>query len=836
VAHSPPVNPSPSVLSQIVAGLKSIGYHGALLEENYSFADWFSSPRKEWKVAAAAFGQTPVSYDSACIGVAVANGDREFLLINKCRALGAPVVLEVDRTEIREWAVSRKLNEHKLVERYPIETVADMLSSRASDWRPQNILRLKNVGSYRWNQQLGLFVGLVPELESQIQKSLDPLLRETLSQVRQSYIDSTGNAPNARQLFQLIFWMLTAKVFFDRQVQGFSKLSGDADALVASVARHYREDHPRLLNREARQVAAARIWNEFDFRNLSVEVLAEIWSSTLVDAETKRKLSVHRTSRTIVRYVVERLSFCTNGDDRRLILEPCSGSAAFLLGAMNILRPRLFAMDALERHRYFVSHLAGIEADPFAVEISRLALTLADFPNANGWHIAHGDMFDNHFSESYLHRAAVVLCNPPYSDFDLEERSRYNPRYIQRPAAILDEVLTYLHPEGEMGFVLPRNFIDGRGAYAEVRERVARRFANVEITLLPDRAFDADSEIAILIARDPIPHRHSYVANRMVNDDPNSWSAFEKSHEVSSESSSNQAPEDSRRSFLIPSLPELWTFLASHPLLGDVGEIHRGIEWNLPLTVDGKETGNRSKVIRTGPSDGFRCGIAPQTRFSQFQIPETAYLNMKPEVQRGNAWQRNWEKPKAILNKSSRSRGRWRLAAFPDSDGLVCYQTYFGIWPKSGSYDEWLLAAVLNSPVANAFVATREGKTDITKETLLSIPIPVFTQIQKDKVRHLAQEYQRVAELALRTEGREPEVLLKQIDATVLDAYRMPPRTERLLLDFFRGQERPIDHTFSPYFPDEFHVYFSLSDFLSPDFALSTAGELLRRRAESPNT
>ena len=54
----------------------------------------------------------------------------------------------------------------------------------------------------------------------------------------------------------------------------------------------------------------------------------------------------------------------------------------FFCGFMNALRPRLFAIDASESQNYFVNHLVGIEADPFAVEISLLALTLADFPKS----------------------------------------------------------------------------------------------------------------------------------------------------------------------------------------------------------------------------------------------------------------------------------------------------------------------------------------------------------------------------------------------------------------------------------------------------------------------
>ena len=279
----------------------------------------------------------------------------------------------------------------------------------------------------------------------------------------------------------------------------------------------------------------------------------------------------------------------------------------------------------------------------------------------------------------------------------------------------------------------------------------------------------------------------------------------------------------------MPELPEVWEFLANYPTLGEVADLHRGIEWNLPLTE------NRSSLEREDPADGFILGVPSRAKFNVFEPPPLKYLNMRPEYQRGNAWQLDWRKPKAIINKNALSRGAWRLAAFADGEGITCYQNCTGVWPTADEFDEWLLSAVLNSPVANAFVAIREGKTNITIETLNLLPVPHFTEIQKQKLRSLIKLYMGLITSLSFMEpppSDDPERVLKQIDALVLDGYRMPPRIERQLLDYFRGHERPTEHSFSQYFPDDLAVYFSLSDYLSPDFASATAGELLKRMRE----
>lgn len=303
---------------------------------------------------------------------------------------------------------------------------------------------------------------------------------------------------------------------------------------------------------------------------------------------------------------------------------------------------------------------------------------------------------------------------------------------------------------------------------------------------------------------------------------------------MSTDFKANLSLEEAGRHLILPALPDVWSFLVNYPSLSDVAYIHRGIEWNIRLTADGKETGNRSLLVRDTQADGYKLGVAPQTTFNVFEEPPVSYLNFDPQYQRGNAAQRDWDKPKVILMKSARSRGKWRMAAFPDSSGIACYQTFTAVWPKSNLYDEVILAAVLNSPVANAFVATREGKTDITKDTLQLVPIPHFTEVQKERLRLLVASYQKAIDnpaLFRERSAEDPETILKNIDALVLDGYRMPPRLECEVLEFFRGeqQHRPTAHAFGEYLPAGNDVYFSLSEYLSPEFAEATSDQLLRR-------
>jgi hypothetical protein len=717
--------------------------------------------------------------------------------------------------------------------------IGDRFAEHAADWEPLEFFRAKNIGNFRWNPQLELFAGVLPELESQIQDKLSPMLRDAMSFAAQVYQRTADQEPDDDKLFKLIFSLLTGKVFHDRDVHGFKGLGiGDgADAVLEAVARQYREPASRLLNKPSRDAAFSRIWPSMNFRNLSVEVLAELWSTALVTPEVRKEYGIHRTPRTIAKYIVDRMPFNNVDDDHRIVLEPCCGSAVFLVAAMNRLRQQQWGLSPRARHDYFTQHLVGYEVEPFGVEISKLALTLADFPNPRDWQIRREDIFSplSTFPRALL-SAGAVLCNPPFEAFTPQQRERYRPSSPKKPVELLNIILKFLHPRGVLGLVLPRNVIDGR-EYKRVRKQLASRFSSIEITSLPDQAFAADHEVALLIAQQPIPHRATTVRHRQVDDTPESWRNFDWRHEVSSEFEAKKTVEDCADSLAIPKLFEVWSYLTNCNRLGQIAELHRGIEWNLPLTEQGQETGNRQKLVSYDPKPGFALGVPPEAAVHCFTTPDLRYIDMRKKSQRGNAYQQPWEKPKVILNAVTKSRRGWRIAAFADIEGIPGYQNITGVWPHE--YDVVALAAVLNGPIANAYVATREGKKHITIETLKGIPVPALLHSQVAEIRGLVEQYLSLSgggNLPLWSGSADQELvaILKRIDSIVLSAYNLPPRLERKALDYFNEASRAVPFVFGDYFPRDFEPCIPLSDYISPDYALRTAKAFRSDRSRPP--
>jgi len=372
-----------------------------------------------------------------------------------------------------------------------------------------------------------------------------------------------------------------------------------------------------------------------------------------------------------------------------------------------------------------------------------------------------------------------------------------------------------------LGFVLPRPFLDGQ-SYRAVRRQIAERFAAVDLVALPDKVFrHAEVETVLLMAHSPVEHDRTRVHFSEVFKPQ--LRGFLSNGAVSRADNATFTPADAAsKGFHVPTLHEIWDRLAHLPKLGSVAEIHRGVEWQAPF--------NEAKYISKKERPGWLRGLRNvREGFQAFSLPKPSWLNPDPRFRRGNAWDLSWQSPKVVANAATKARGAWRLAAAPDTSGLVCTQRYHCIWPKS-NWSVQSLAALLNSPVVSAFVASREGKRDVRKATLEDCPIPTLPPSAIIELEGLVDEYltamneQPEARLPLwgggTWEQRAKQILL-QMDALILKGYGLPPWLERKLLDFFRGQRRPVPFDFGDYFPADFAPNIPLWRYISPSFQAS---------------
>src|ERR1700693_3584177 len=149
----------------VLANLQRLGYQGELLQTEYSFLDWFKPDNPNRIVPAAAFGQTPQSYDSACFAVLLSNGQCGAHLVAESRALGAPLAFEVRDDDVVYWVVGRdETSSRELLHIRPNELDA-VFESHQAKWGAADVLRSKGIAFRLGPKQLDFIdLGLIPAL------------------------------------------------------------------------------------------------------------------------------------------------------------------------------------------------------------------------------------------------------------------------------------------------------------------------------------------------------------------------------------------------------------------------------------------------------------------------------------------------------------------------------------------------------------------------------------------------------------------------------------------------------------------------------------------------
>ena len=705
--------------------------------------------------------------------------------VQQLQALGAPQVLQLGPDRVRRW----KINAEGAPE--PIDTLSpdrliDVFRDRRADWGPRTVLRLKGIQPDVGPRQLDFYdAGLIPAIDGVVFDKLDRSLRNALALARVVYSEHTDEAPDEGQLVRLVFRLLAAKIFSDRDQS--SRLPGSAaDALRVSESLYGQSDAlaPVPANRETQETVWQKIRSMFNLQNISVEVLAYVYENTLVTPVHRRATGTHATPPDVAEYLVRRLPFESVPEDQRRVFEPFAGHAVFLIAAMGRLRELLDpAMMAEQRHSYFVRALAGMENDPFALEVGKLSLLLGDYPNRDSWNIQQGDVFTSPHSQRLIENASVILCNPPFEWFDRAMRSKYEHLKIPNPAV---EVLTRVlaSPPALLGFVLPWSFVDGQ-SYRGIRRKLIETYGRLEVVALPSTVFRySEVEPVLLLAseRGNTPTRFLCAEVKQQH-----YESFTR-HWTPSWSTESIVDIDERSPVLWRHpLDRVWEELAYLPKLGDIALIHRGIEYKRHARLH----------VSDSPQPAFAAGLFNiWDGYQQFVVDGHVYLDLSPEVLLYQSHRNPWAEPKVIVNAARISRGSWRLAAVPDLNGLVCYQRFHGVWPKTNLPVE-VVAAILNGYVANAYISTAKGSRDVKKERLVGIPVPDLTQSAVNQIVDLVANY-RVDRSQWASSGhgdfmaKRCASLLAEIDAEVLRAYALPPSMEQEIVESFHDQQRRV--------------------------------------------
>ncbi len=813
------------ILTAFRAALTSVGYDDRFVVADYHFADFGQHESHVGRIPLAAFSSRPFTYRNACIGVAVADSTNQGVpLVMQHHALGAPLVFEVCETEVQPWAMGTQAPK-PIGDPFRVDSLAHVFGSHRDIWNPDAIGRIKSAAAVRPNRQLDFFdLGYFPVLTEFFQTKLKDLLERAFSRTAISYEQVHGQSPEVTSLFPYLFRFVAAKIFMDRaDARGWDGLS-DPLEILRKAEHHSGSDlleklpkpffHPQVL--EQAWLSVSRTLN---FQNLSVPDLAFIYESSFINEQTRRELGVHSTPVGLANYIIEHLPWERLPIDERVVFEPFCGHGVFLASALTRLGVDLApGLTGKQRHAYFRRMLIGVEKDPLAIEVCRLVLTLSDYPNENRWQLHQDDVFSWAGWTDALQEASVVVANPPYESFSREERQRVSAIKATPPAEMLHRLMRA--PPRMLGLVLPQSFLSSP-FYQDANRSLAQHYDDISIVELPRIFQYADNETIALIASGK-REQGSRVAVRYAEVLPEKTRPFFEDFHVSQERRKTLAVPSAGAPFTlwIPAKANLWERLSHLDKLGELATIRRGVHWR-PRTDGQPRTAPRKDVVSDSEKREFHIGVEKMAgNLSQFRLCRLRYLSLRDEDQdaRTRAHKYAWSKRKVVCNVARfERRSPWRIAAWADTHGLAFSQQFFAIWPRDG-ISEFALAALLCSPLANAFSWLHDLERHNHNSTLERLPIPPIERVGPfGDLHRRGKELQALLDPANQDgtvdEARIREALLRA-DAAVLEAYELSAHAQRELLDQFSGWKRPVGVRFPEYFPEHFSDSVTLKDLM----------------------
>lgn len=848
------VPPSAQPAASLKPLLEECGYTGARLQTSYRMG--------EVEIPLVGFATRERDMDSACIAV-VDGGADPIAAVRSCYELAAPVVWVRHNGSVDWWI--QKQNTPVRFQSTPVGQFTALVRQYKHKLDPISIYQGRTLARINPAKQLDFVdVGLLPlrreEAGRKLHDTVESMIDVTLKAMRRSKPSKEA----LRDVFTAVFRMLAGKILKDKGIGDFPSLDlSKPNAVLHAVAAHYDTTNTRpaapVSGYDVLKDAATLLSQAGSFAVVSPESLAYVYEHTLVTKDLRKKLGIHATPPWLVDYMVWQLYdwvLKIPVEDRH-VFEPACGHAPFLLSMMRLLRMEMHGKTDKAVHAYLKDHIHGVEYDDFAREIARLSLTLADIPNPNGWDLQPGDMFASDVLMREAKRCRILLSNPPYEKFKPADKKRCDvagfPVTAKKAVELVTRTIDKLPPGGAFGLVVPQTVISGPEA-RHIREFLLKECEVAEVCRFPGKVFKfAQIETAIILGRRNFAGTTSIqnrVRIRTVGE--RGMAAFQHNYAVDEDTTATQAQllEHPALELKVPALNEVWERLANSPRVRDVALVGRGIEYK------GKEARNGKPVVSESKRAGFRPGYAGVSRNQTVYTPPPSCWLATDDTLIGNPRQgRATGTPQVLVNMGRTSRGRWRIKPLFDEAGLDVKNNFAIIRPTGTGEHAMYLWAVLNSPIANAFVASRTMRKHNYEGILGDVPLPLSNQRSIDDVVAAARTYRDLASkhgaeveaakkaaatrsnlfatplptVSVTPESAIRDALLK-LDAAVLRAYALPVKLERQLLDYFDGNVRAgVGCTFGDYFPAEFKSLVPLHKYISAGYRGSTIDQVAAR-------
>ena len=774
--------------------LGTLGYSNEHFSENYSVQiDGTSAIRFDY----VAFSDRYLKdVSTSCIAVQeVIDDNEETKYLDGAKYLATPIVIISKNRHVRVWNIAPQkitlLNDneeniiHLYFEKNRFEFMSDNLIDAKMGYRQINIFEASGLIDFSRKATCKI-------LSEEFEKGL--IAAKKYLKKRKNINGQDLNNITSITMHVISALIINSKIKPDEKVP-------DLFELLTDLSQTYKDYFSDKLMFKYGKGLLIEIYNDLNrsinYQSVDHELLGYFYESTLLQlsetkAETIRKeFGIYYTPRILSQEIVWSIPFESIPVDERYVLDGTCGSGSLLLSACKRLEELVsYEKTEIDRHNYLTRMIEGYDIDKFASEVARLSLLLYSLPYGNKWNIHAGDLL--RINKSKIQVPFVILGNPPY------EEVRGNSQKKQKAAAFLDKYLEWLHDDGFIGIILPESFLQNDSSVSQ-REKLLNEFDIIELWTLPGQIFENNCSTIVIIARKKKVEDEKLTKIKVLVRNKESIRSYFKQRKWDFEFFVNIQKrwknEPKYKISVSPVEDILQKIIKGKKTIGDITQNVMGIMF--PSNYNFSRMQFDGWIPYIANANNFRkYVISPQMRdnvcFFDYHMSEEEEKKIKKDY-KGLRLRRDYESIYAasnkILVKMSSTPGEINcINALVDEDGYYPSHSFFVLISEDKKVSNYVLCALINSKLINAYVRRECVKRTLTTNVVRSIPVPEFSDVQISKIE---QCYMSIKEACTSEDKEKVEKIQKTIDDIIFEAFNLE-----------QGEKEKIEKLFEVYTRD----------------------------------
>ena len=792
--------------------LGSLGYSNEHFSENYSVQINGTSAIKFDYVAFSDRYLKDVS--TSCIAIQeVTDDSEETKYLEGAKYLATPIVIISKNIHVRVWNIAPQKttllsdNEENIIHLYfeknRFEFMSDNLIDAKMGYRQMNIFEAS---------------GLIDFSREATCKILSEEFEKGLLAVKK-YLKSKKNI-NGQDLNNItsITMHVISALIINSKIRPDEKVPDIFD-LLTSLSQTYIEYFSNKLMFKYGKDLLREIYKNLNcsinYQSVDHELLGYFYESTLLQLSEKkaenirREFGIYYTPRILSQEIVSCIPFESIPIDERYVLDGTCGSGSLLLSACKRLEDLAsYEKTEFDRHDYLTRMIEGYDIDKFASEVARLSLLLYSLPYGNKWNIHAGDLL--RISKSKIKEPFVILGNPPY------EEVRGNSQKTQKATAFLDKYLEWLHDEGFIGIILPESFLQNDSSILQ-RKKLLNEFDIMELWMLPGQIFENNCSTIVLIAQKKKTQCECLTKIKVLVRNKESIRGYFKHRRWNFEffiNIQNSWKNEPRYRISVSPIEDiLQKIVKGKRTIGDITQNVMGIM--MPSNYNFSQMKFDGWIPYIANANNFRkYVISPEMRdnigFFDYHMSKEEEKEIKKDY-KGLRLRRDYESIYAasnkILVKMSSTPGEINcINALVDEDGYYPSHSFFVVISEDKKISNYVLCALINSKIINAYVRRECVKRTLTTSVVRSIPVPEFSDVQISKIE---QCYLSIKEAYALDDTEKVEEVQKKIDDIIFKAFELGKDEREKITKFFEVYTRDGDN--SPSANVELEEYHNIS-------------------------